>query len=855
MTDTLIAPAPEAGDAPPAPRGPSPTTKLKGGFADVIGAVTGRVRRAFEIPYVGPILKVVAAYVLLVEGLLQIVFGQIDVPLIEIALIERGFGPYPLPREIFLGGAVIGCLYALVGMGLILVYRANRIINFAQAQLGAVPAVTGLLLIALKGWNYYLVIPIVIGLAIMLGALVEVGPVRRLSNAPRLILTVATIGIGFVLLVAEFLVKLGLSDDLLDTARTEFPTPFDDFTFTVGIQKFNGNHIVTMLVVASIVVALGAFFRFTDMGIAVRASAENGERASLLGIPVKRVSTVVWIIATLMSAVGVFLRAPLVGIPLSGFTGETILLLGLATAVIARMDSLPTALLAGMFIGCVDRSAVFSTNSPSLAYAAMTVVILAALLLQKGLAARAFDAGTSTWQAVKEIRPTPTELRNLPEVVRAKAVVLSAAGLLILSAPYLLGDVRTGLATQMVCYAMVGVSLVILTGWAGQISLGQWAISGIGAMVAGGLAANHHWDFFATLFVAGIVGAAVAICVGLPALRIQGLFLAVTTLAFAFTVENFFLSERYFGALLPKNNAFVERPILYGTFDVDVDSKIGFLTVKADAKYYYLTLVFLGLAMALARSLRRNRSGRVFIGVRDNGKVMQAFGVNLARTRLAAFAMSGFIAAVAGALFAYQQRTVDSQTYAPRTSILIFTMTIIGGAGSLAGAIIGAVYVLGIPLLPGLREIDNIDLLSSGLGLLVLLLFLPGGLAEGFYRARDSFLRKVAANHDIHVPSLVADSLVTDEPAQAIGAPATLTPVAAPDDPTVLMARVAELESRLAELEHSPPNGRDGSTTPANGTGKASRNASRKSSSAASSNGSRSGSGRSAAPRRKGGDS
>lgn len=795
MTDTLIAPIPEAetfgGHRPKRrPRLPS------------LDAILGPVRRAFAIPYLGPVLKIVTGYILLVEVVIQIAFGRIDVPFVSIPLIERGLGDYSVPREIFLGGAVIGSLYALTGMGLILVYRANRIINFAQAQLGAVPAVAGLLLIALKGWNYYLVLPVVIGGAIALGALVEVGPIRRLSKAPRLILTVATIGVSFVLLAGEFIVKLALSDDLLDTARTEFPTPFSGFSFTVGITRFNGNHIVTVLVVAVVVGALGAFFKYTDMGIAVRAAAENGDRASLVGIPVKRVSTVVWIIAAVMSAIGVFLRAPLVGIPLTGFTGPAVLLLGLATAVIARMDSLPTALFAGMFIGCVDRAAVFATSAPSIAYASMTVVILVALLVQKGIGSRAFDGDTSTWQAVKEVRPIPLELRNLPEVVRARAAVFAVAGALIVGAPFLLGDLQTGAATKMVCYAMVGVSLVILTGWAGQISLGQWALSGIGSMVAGGLAANHHWDFFATIIVAGIAGAAVAILVGLPALRIQGLFLAVTTLAFAFTVENFFLSERYFGALLPKDNTFVERPILYKSVDVDTDSKIGFFTLKADAKYYYLTLVFLALAMALARSLRKNRSGRVLIGVRDNNKVMQAFGVNLARTRLAAFAISGFIAAMAGALFSYQQRSVDSPTYSPQTSILIFTMTIIGGVGSLAGAVIGAVYVVGIPLLPGLRDIDNIELLSSGLGLLVLLLFLPGGLAEGFYRIRDSFLRKVAASHDIHVPSLIADSLVTEDLGREIAVGADLSVEHHElEDRDALMAKVAALEGRLAELE------------------------------------------------------
>ena len=108
---------------------------------------------------------------------------------------------------------------------------------------------------------------------------------------------------------------------------------------------------------------------------------------------------------------------------------------------------------------------------------------------------------------------------------------------LVLATPVLLGDAKTPDATLIVIYATIGVSLVILTGWAGQISLGQYAIAGIGSATAGGLAANHHWDFFATLVVAGLAGAAIAVVVGLPALRIQGLFLAVTTLAFAFAVQ------------------------------------------------------------------------------------------------------------------------------------------------------------------------------------------------------------------------------------------------------------------------------------------------------------------------------
>jgi branched-chain amino acid transport system permease protein len=649
-------------------------------------------------------------------------------------------------------------------MGLILVYRANRIINFAQAQLGAVPAVLAVLLISIKGWNYFAVLPVLLGGAALLGAGVDKVVISRFRTAPRLILTVVTVGVGFVLLVAEFVTKQSLTDDLVGSATEPVPTPWHDFTFQVGNTRFTGDHLVAVLVVAVVAAGIGALLRWTDIGIAIRASAENGERASMLGIPISRVSMVVWTIAAVVSAIGIFLRAPLVGLSLSGFVGPGLLLLGLTTAVLGGMESLPKALLGGMLIGAIDRSVLFATQRPSLAQAAMLAVILVALLVQRGRVGRAHDTGTSTWQAVKEVRPIPAELRTLPEVRRAKLVVGAALGLLAVAMPFVVGVNMTGRITQLVIYAIVGVSLVVLTGWSGQISLGQFAISGVGAAAAGGLAANHGWDFFATLVVACLAGALLAVIIGLPALRIQGLFLAVTTLAAAFTVQGLVLSPEHFGWLLPGDFAFVERPILWGVWDLDAESEWLGVTVSGDAKYYWLCLAFLGLAAAVARSLRQNRSGRVFIGVRDNGRLMQALGVNLARTRLASFAASGAIAGLAGALFAYQARTVDAETYTPQLSILLFAVVVIGGMGTVTGAILGTVCVLGPPLLPGIRDIENIDLLLSGLGLVWIPFVLPGGLAEGVFRLRDEWLRRIAARRGLHVPSLVADSLVPDEP-------------------------------------------------------------------------------------------
>jgi branched-chain amino acid transport system permease protein len=323
---------------------------------------------------------------------------------------------------------------------------------------------------------------------------------------------------------------------------------------------------------------------------------------------------------------------------------------------------------------------------------------------------------------------------------------------------------QTGQATIVVIYAMIGVSLVILTGWAGQISLGQYAIAAIGAAAAGGLAANHRWDFFVTLAAGALAGAVLAVFVGLPALRIQGMFLAVTTLAFAFAVQAL-LTREYVGWLLPEPGRLVNRPVLWGRLDLEAASDLGPLHISADAKFYYLCMIFLVLTLALGRSFRNNRSGRVLITVRDNPQMAQSFGVNLAASRLAAFAISGLIAGLAGALLAYQNRAIASNAFPPERSIEIFVLTVIGGVGSLPGALLGAVYVRVLPLLPGLRDIDSISLLTSGLGLLVLLSFMPGGLGEGFYRGRDRWLRRIAKRRDIHVPSLVADSLVVESTA------------------------------------------------------------------------------------------
>lgn len=659
-------------------------------------------------------------------------------------------------------GISLGSLYGLIAVGIILIYRTNRIINFAAAAVGAVPAIFALLLDVQRHINYLVVLPIAVIGGPLFAGLVDVLIMRRFSRSPRLITTVVTLGIaqGFAAIGFFIPIWIGATAGKISVV----PTPWDGVAWNDnrGQPIITGNQIAAIAVTFAVSIGLGFFLRYTRIGIALRASAENADRASLLGIPVKRVQTVAWMLAGFLSAMAIYFQSPLIGVPGNASLGFDTLLYALAAAVIARMERIGVALAAGTFAGLIEFGVVSSTGKSSLVGAYMLVLILAALLLQRKRQARAMDAGTSSWDVVKNFRPIPAELRELREVQVARAVLWSLAGLVLLLLPVLVGSNDMPKLIPLPIYGMVGVSLVVLTGWAGQISLGQFGLVGIGAATAGGLTFNYNADFFVAVFAGILAGVLAAVLIGLPAVRIQGLYLAVTTLAFAYATSGYALDKNtWLGhRLLPRGLVTTfKRPLLYERFDLE-----------NDRAYYYLCVVALGLAVLAALAFRRNRSGRVLIAARDNQRAAPAYGINLVRTRLAAFAVSGGIAGLAGALMAYGQHQVIPGTYAPLESIVVFLAAVIGGLTSVPAAVIGLMSFEGFvqfgPLLyKGLGQnfVAVVPLLLTGPLLLLNLYQYPGGTAEVLFERRDRFLRWVARRHGILVPALIADRRVEDE--------------------------------------------------------------------------------------------
>ena len=644
--------------------------------------------------------------------------------------------PFPASLGVILDGALGGGRIALIALGIALVYRANRVINFAAGDLGQVPATFAVLLILSLGWNY--VLSAVLGLvaAVVLGILVETLLIRRFFKSPRLILTVATIGVaqlltGFALFLPNWLGDFTLSPRL--------DPPFQA-QLTVGQVIFNANDVLTMIIVPICFIALAIFLQRSSIGIAVRGAAERADRASSLGIPVKRLHTIVWVIASVLAYIAMFLRAGAVGLPIGQVLGPTFLIQALAAAVIGRMEKLPTIAFAAIGIGIIDKAmSVQPGNRPSFNDAVLFLIVAVALLLTKRpTTTRSGDV--STWQSVREVRPIPRELVHLPEVRYARWGLGVAIVAFLLTLPLWLSPSKVNLSAIIVIFGIVGLSLVVLTGWAGQVSLGQMAFVGIGAAVGGAVTSRLGWDIAIALIIGGIVGALVAVVVGYPAIRRGGLTLPVITLAFALLTSSYLLNREFFDNWLPAST--LNRTDLFGVIDI-----------SSETSFYYFCLVGLALMFLMARGIRHSRTGRVLISIRENERAARSYGVSADRTMLAAFAISGFMAAFAGVLYVHHQTGLGTAGFLPEESLKAFSMVVIGGLGSLPGALIGAFYVRGTQyFLP-----PQWQFLATGVGLLLVLLVLPGGIGAALADLRDGYLRWVARRRDLLVPSLLAD--------------------------------------------------------------------------------------------------
>src|SRR3954470_9618667 len=518
------------------------------------------------------------------------------------------FRMYYLPWGAAIRGIVLGLLTALLAIGLALVYRANRVLNFAQADLGSVPTSFAVGLVVFWGWTYAVGFVVGLVISVVLGALVELVFVRRFRNSTRLVLTVATLGIDQLLIVLGILVPRWWGRNAASERLPQlFPWKLD-----IGPFRLLSNDFVALIVAPLVMGLVALFLNKTRTGVAVRAAAERGDRANMLGIPVARLSTVVWAIAAALSFIALFLRAGILGAPIGSAFDLTNLLYAMAALVIGRVSNLFVIAVAGVCIGFVDYWVTWHASSPLLVVPIVSAALLVALLLQRPSVARRDTDATSSWRGAEEVRPLDAATARLPLMRLAYWVtgIVIIAALVVL--PTVLRVDRLIQVTELTAFCVIGLSLLVLTGWAGQISLGQMGFVAVGGAVSGMCTSRWQIDLTLALIIGGAAAAFAALLVGVPALRLQGLYLAVTTLAFGLSVTSWLLNEEFFG-WVPYGKRIQVNP-LFGRLDVDTPTR-----------YYFFCLVILALVILGVRGVRRSRTGRVIVAMRENERAAQSF--------------------------------------------------------------------------------------------------------------------------------------------------------------------------------------------------------------------------------------
>jgi ABC-type branched-subunit amino acid transport system ATPase component/ABC-type branched-subunit amino acid transport system permease subunit len=624
-------------------------------------------------------------------------------------------------------GAITGLTYGIIAVGLVLVYRSSRIINFAQGQIGALGAAVAGVAVVEWNLNYWLAIPGALLISALVGAGSEVVIIRRLRNAPTVIGVVATLGLAQVILTFSSLVNSQV------TAGTTFPSPDGLPDFDFGALRVTPAYFAMMVFTPLIVIGLTLFFRRGWFGLAMRASSTNTEAAELAGVNARGMATLAWAISGAVAAYTAVLVLPTRGYTGPDFLGPGLFLRALTAAVIARMTSLPIAVIAGVGVGVLESTLLWNYPDGSLVEAVLFAIILGALLLQRARYDRRDAKGS--WTVIRNWLPVPDSYREIFLIRNLKWIVfgvLLAIGLLV---PILLTNANAVSFTLILVMTTVGLSVGVVAGLSGQLSLGQFALAGVGGVVS--YFVTRDSGTFVLGFVAGALAAAVvAVVIGLPALRIRGPMLAVTTLGFAITASTWIFTQSW---------------ALGGGRSQDYLSIFGYSFGTAKS-YYFIALAVLLLALFFAHNVWKGGLGLRMRAVRDNEDTARAFAVNPTQIKLQAFGVAGFMAGLAGAAYGGSVTLLNTDAFAVQRSLDAAAVAVLGGLGIMFGPFLGALFIVGIPELPNIfsiAQLDQLQLFATAAGWLFIIVQFPGGFAVGIGNIRDRIVNWIARRHGL----------------------------------------------------------------------------------------------------------
>ena len=664
-------------------------------------------------------------------------------------------------------GLGLGAVYIGLSTGLLLVYRATGIINFAQGAM----AMWGAYVFAQLQKDGSLVLPIgtlwfpeppgvalslVIGLvnALLLGVVAHYLVFRPVRRAPALAQVVVSIGL-MVAMQALAVIRFGPN-----SIKVQSFLP--DGTVTVGSLELPAREL-TMAAIMVVLAALAwSYLRFTHNGRATRAAAENERGAVLMGFSADRLALIALVMGTLVSTVSVVLGGVLTGLSPTNYA--LLVVPALAVVLVARLESIWVAVAGSLVLGIFQSElSLLSTRSwwPTWAQSGLDQVLpfLVVMVILYAFGKRLPARGTLQTVRLPDV--------VLPRFVPWKAgllVLVAVIALVVLSPTY-----RFGLTTSLIV-AMLALSYVLITGYLGQISLAQSAFAGAAGFTLSKVTTAWNLPFPLAILLCSLVAAVLGMLVALPAFRIRGVQLAIVTIAAALAIERF-VFDNY--SLTPATGNPIGRPTLFG-----LDFAVRSGRDLSRLSFSFMVLAILVLVVLLFVRIARGDTGRAFLAVRANERAAASAGIDVRRTKLIGFGLSAFIAGIAGCLIGYSQGQLSAESFSVVVGLTILAVAYLGGITSFGGAIVaGLLGPLGLvyTALHQWFDLGNAYALITGLGLILTAILNPSGIA-GETRRQVEWVagklrrpRPVPASREPAAPAAAVPSATVETPRMTTG--------------------------------------------------------------------------------------
>jgi branched-subunit amino acid ABC-type transport system permease component len=627
-------------------------------------------------------------------------------------------------------GLPYGCVFALLGLGLVLTYQTSGVFNLASGAQAYASAVVFYVCIR-NGWPVWaaFVVSVVLG-APLLGMAMHFGLYRFVRARPVLVKLVAALG---MLIAIPAVLQVAFGAGQLVNPPSLWLSPSKIY-FHVAGDGINGTELSTVIVTAAIALLLSLMFHFTQVGLRMRAIAESSRMVQLAGVNAEAVGMVSWMMSSLLAGLSGVLLAPVFGgLQSTNFT--ELLVAAVAAAAAGSLKSLPWTFFGGVGLGLAAE--VLTGYLPSgnilssgLRPALPFVVLLGLLLFLPGLRRR----WGRTADPLAGCDPPPAALVSTvggPLFRQASRGTMAVLGIaFVASVMTWISGSWVFTLTQGLVMGILFLSLVLLTGFSGQISLCQASFFGVGAFTVGQMASHFGLSVLVGILVAGVVTAAVGVIVALPALRLGGLALALATLAFGLLADN--IGFQYSWSGNGDSGISVPRP------------QLGPINFTNDRGYFLLVCVVLALCIGAVSAIQRGTTGRQLAALRGSELAAASIGINTQRLKIVVFALSAGIAGVGGALYASLDQSVSASDFNTLFSLVLVVVIATIGVYTVEGAIeAGMAYVLLYTILTSDIPSAYASLLelAFGAGAIVYVLH-PEGVVE--------YLKRVVIDHVPH---------------------------------------------------------------------------------------------------------